>query len=158
MRADNVNQRVLLELMDFHPETVFVGLGGNDISVNSSPRQTSKKRLFFLTMVLKTCISAKSRQKDSFQKRQVWRKKFLKRKEINKHLRKKYGRFFVTFSDIYFPEHYDKNKFHLNAKRTVKVPGMKKFQFRLSRVLCRHWTCALDKNTVMYIIYVSLVF
>lgn len=60
MRADNVNQRVLLELMDFHPETVFVGLGGNDISVNSSPRQTSKKRLFFLTMVLKMCISAKS--------------------------------------------------------------------------------------------------
>lgn len=61
-----------------------------------------------------------------------------KGKVINKQLRKKYGRFFVTFSDIHFPEHYDADKVHLNTKGTGKVPGMKKFQCRFSRVLCRH--------------------
>lgn len=144
MRADNVNQRVLVELMDFHPETVFVGLGGNDISVNSSPRQTSedivKKATVFSDNGAKDVYISEIMTKGQFSKTPGLKKEIFekKRKVINKHLRKKYGRFFVTFSDIHFPEHYDENKVHLNAKRTVKVPGMKKFQCIISRVLCKH--------------------
>ena len=40
MRADRPHQEVLNQLLEFQPDTVFVFIGGNDISVNSSPRQT----------------------------------------------------------------------------------------------------------------------
>lgn len=144
MRADSVIQRVLCELMDFHPETVFVCLGGNDISVNSSPRQT------FEDIVNVVSILSENGHKNVYISEIITRGQFSKPpgltkeifdkkgKVINKQLRKKYGRFFVTFSDIHFPEHYDADKVHLNTKGTGKVPGMKKFQCRFSRVLCRH--------------------
>lgn len=39
-RADRPHQEVLNQLLEFQPDAMFVFIGGNDISVNSSPRQT----------------------------------------------------------------------------------------------------------------------
>lgn len=139
MRADNVNQRVLVELMDFHPEIIFVGLGGNDISVNSSPRQTSedivKKATVFSDNGAKNVYISEIMTKGQFSKTPGLKKEIFEKKSNQQTLEKEIR---TILCDIHFPEHYDENKVHLNAKRTVKVPGMKKFQCRLSRVLCRH--------------------
>lgn len=50
MRADSVNPRVLCEWIKFHPETVLVCPGGNDISVNSRPRQTFENIINVVTI------------------------------------------------------------------------------------------------------------
>ena len=39
MRADNPHQKVLKSCIDFQPDVVFLCIGGNDISAESSPRQ-----------------------------------------------------------------------------------------------------------------------
>lgn len=146
MRADSVDQRVLRALMEFQPETVFVCLGGNDISMNSSPRQTfddiTKVVNILTNNGAKNVYIGEIMTRGQFSRSPGLTKEIFdkKRKLINKHLKKKYGRFFVTFSDIHFPDHYDEDKVHLNTARTVRdsVPGMKKFQCRLLHVLCRH--------------------
>lgn len=92
MRADNVNQRVLLELMDFHPETVFVGLGGNDISVNSSPRQTSedivKKATVFSDNGAKNVYISEIMTKGQFSKTPGLKKEIFEKKRNQQTLEK----------------------------------------------------------------------
>lgn len=145
MRADRVDQRVFCALLEFQPETVFVCIGGNDISMNSSPRQTFENINEIVNILTnngtKNVYIGEIMTRGQFSRSPGLTKEMFdkKRKLINKNLKKKYGRFFVTFSDIHFPDHYDKDKVHLNTDRTVRdsVPGMKKFQCRLIRVLCR---------------------
>ena len=38
-----------------------------------------------------------------------------KRNRINKHLKMRYGRLFVTLPDIHFPDHYANDRVHLNT-------------------------------------------
>lgn len=66
-----------------------------------------------------------------------------KRKLINDYLRKKFRQSYVTFPDILFPRHYDRDGEHINEKMIIyqgktTTSEMKKFQCRLARVLCRH--------------------
>lgn len=150
MRADRPHQEVLNQLLEFQPDTVFVFIGGNDISVNSSPRQTFDDIVNIMDSidnnVATTVYIGEILTRGQFSKSPGLTKDIFdrKRKLINKKLKKKYGRLFVTFPDIHFPDHYDKNNVHLNSTRTAtdsthtSVPGKKKFQCRIARVLCRH--------------------
>ena len=145
MRADNPHQEVLKSCIDFQPDAVFLCIGGNDISAESSPRQTFEHIVnianSFEAHGTKTVYIGEIMTRGQFWKSPGLTKETFdkKRKLINRHLRKKYGRLFVTFPDIHFPEHYATDGVHLNTSRTDRLtPGMKKFQCRLSQVLCRH--------------------
>ena len=147
MRADNVNQSILGDLLDFNPDTVFLCLGGNDITVDSCPRQIFNNIVDIVnTRGAKTVYISEILTRGLFLKYPGLTKKTFdrKRKLINKHLQKKYGHLFVTFPDIHFPKHYDDDRVHLYGRSPgqtsthTSVHGMKKFMCRIARVLCRH--------------------
>ena len=101
---------MLKSCIDFKPGAVFLLLciGGNYISVESSPWQTYEHIVNiaqpFKARGTKTVHIGEVMTRGQFCKSSGLTKETFdkKRKLINKHLRKKYGRLFVTFPDIHF--------------------------------------------------------
>ena len=149
MRADSPNNEPLRQLIRFQPDTVCICLGGNDISVDSSPKKTYEDIVGVVDCLRNSGIEmvyiCEILTRGQFRKSPGLNKKTFdkKRKLINKKLRKTYKEFFVTFSDIHYPDHYDTDGVHINSTISIRdgrpaASGMKKFQCRLARILCRH--------------------
>lgn len=143
MRADSINKEALRRLIEFHPHTVCVCLGGNDISTSSTPKKTYEDIIEFVKLLensgVNTVYVCEIMTRGKFLKTPGLDKKTFdkKRKLINDHLRKKFGQRYLSFPDIHFPKHYDRDGVHL-SETTTSNSGMKKFQCRLARVMCRH--------------------
>lgn len=97
-RADRPHQEVLNQLLEFQPDTMFVFIGGNDISVNSSPRQTFDDIVNIMDSIdyngATTVYIGENLTRGQFSNSPGLTKDIFdrKRKLINKKLKKKYGR------------------------------------------------------------------
>ena len=142
MRADNPHEGLLREMLCFKPNALFICLGGNDITADCSTKEIFDKivgivsdaksvaeHVYICEIMTRGIFRATGLRKKEFDK---------KRRLLNRYLRKTYGQYFVTFSDIRYPTHYDKDRVHLSTTTEGTVCGMKKFQCRISRILCRH--------------------
>jgi lysophospholipase L1-like esterase len=150
MRAKyTINQEALNDLLEFNPESVFLCVGGNDITVDFCPREIFNNIITIVNILknhgTKYIYVSEILTRGKFPKSPELTKQTFDKKRtlINKYLQKTYGHFFVTFPDIHFPNHYEDDQVHISCRRTVRqthssVPGMKKYQCRIVRVLCRH--------------------
>ena len=96
MRAEKLHQEVLISCVDFQSNIGFLCIGGDEISADSSPRSLVHRDHAKL-LIMVNMLTHK------------------KRNRINKHLKMRYGRLFVTLPDIHFPDHYTNDRVHLNT-------------------------------------------
>lgn len=119
MRADNMHKEALRQLIEYHPNTVCVCWGGNDITASSTPKKTYEDIINLVNLLenkgVKTVYVCEIVTRGKFGKSPGLDKKTFdkKRKLINNELRKKFGQQFVTFPDIHFPKHYNKDGVHI---------------------------------------------
>lgn len=119
MRADNMHKEALRQLIEYHPNTVCVCWGGNDITASSTPKKTYEDIINLVNLLenkgVKTVYVCEIVTREKFGKSPGLDKKTFdkKRKLINNELGKKFGQQFVTFPDIHFPKHYNKDGVHI---------------------------------------------
>lgn len=104
MRTDSINKEALRRLFEFHPHTVCVCLGGNDISTSSTPKKSYEDIIEFVKLLensgVNTVYVCEIMMRGKFLKTPGLDKKTFdkKRKLINDHLRKKFGQRYLKFS------------------------------------------------------------
>ena len=143
MKAENVSDSLLVKLRLYAPDVVFIHIGANDISKDSSC-QTICENIQSLVGVIckagaKVVFVAEICQRGNFIKApgltfQTYNKN---KNSINRTLQKLFGDNFVKFKDISFPCDFDKDLVHYSPS------GMKKYFFRIRRIFLG-FKCILD--------------
>jgi hypothetical protein len=145
MKAEHVSVSLLLKLRLYAPYVVFIHIGANDISKDSSCK-TICRNIQFVGEIYKAGVKvvfvAEICQRDNFTKApgltfQTYNKN---KNSINRTLQKLFGDNFVKFKDISFPGDFDKDLVHFSPS------GMKKYFFRIRRIfLVEHFVSVVIK-------------
>ena len=118
----------------FHPDAVFINLGGNNITTKTKPSKFAENLMDIVKELNKIGVQkvyvAEITKRGKFKPEKLDKQCFDgQRTKINKLLRKKYGNDFIVFQDINYHRDYDTDLVHYNDR------GMQKFFYRVRRLL-----------------------
>ena len=134
MKAENVSDSLLVKLRLYAPDVVFIHIGANDISKDSSCKTICENIQSLVGVIYKAgakvVFVAEICQRGNFTKAsgltfQTYSKN---KNSINRTLQKLFGDNFVKFKDISFPGDFDKDLVHFSPS------GMKTHFFRIRRI------------------------
>ena len=133
MKLENYAQ-ALESVKLFHPDAVFINLGGNSISPKTEPSQLAEQLVNIVTELkvigVKKVFLAEIKERGRFKPDKLDKKCFdAQRTKINKILRKRFGNDFIVFQDIKYPRDYAADLVHFNDR------GTQKFFYSVRRVL-----------------------
>lgn len=146
LRLDTLGNEMKMKMKAAKPDTLFLSIGGNDISPVSDPNEIFKGicqlvqdfenagvRHVYISEILQRADFSKSQPPG------LTKSKFNRdRKEINKMLYQKYGDSVIKFHDIHCPRDYLEDLVHLSIPTvTKKTCGIQKYFHRIRLVFCR---------------------
>lgn len=132
------------QMVDLHPDIVFLNVSGNDITTKTDPREIID-RVVRITVDLQeagttTVFIAEILTRGDFSKSpdsQLDKATFdRKRQKINSGLAKLFKDKLIRFPDIKYPRDYSTDLVHLSSySATTNNTGLKKYESRIRRLL-----------------------
>jgi len=123
MKVDSYPENLFKKMMEGRPDYVFLTIGGNDITSQTSPKKIAEKLQALADRMLKDGVKkvffTEITERGKFRKdRRLTKKSFnAQRSKINDTLKRQFD---VVPMDVRFPRHYSSDEVHLNEEGNRK--------------------------------------
>ena len=144
-REDTDARAMYNSMLELRPDVAFINVSGNDITSQTTPREIFDRVVLIVNDLqaagTSTIFVAEIMTRGDFSKspdQHLDKATFdRKRQEINTLLAQRFKENLIRFSDVRYPDDYDKDQVHLlkNSASTANT-GMKKYESRIRRILC----------------------
>ena len=144
-REDTDARAMYNSMLELRPDVAFINVSGNDITSQTTPREIFDRVVSIVNDLqaagTSTIFVAEIMTRGDFSKspdQHLDKATFdRKRQKINSLLAQRFKENLIRFSDVRYPDDYDKDQVHLlkNSASTANT-GMKKYESRIRRILC----------------------